>query len=93
MQSEPSVFDRKPVFDWNQMPVGTVASARRDPKTHATRQIVLQLSPEAQRQLGTREATLELPASMIFGVRNDGVTLDRSLTELKRSELTSFVRK
>lgn len=84
MQSDGFLFEQKPVFDWNHVPVGTVRSALRDPKTRAARQLVLTLTPEAKTKLGTQESTLEVPASLVFGVRKDGVTLDRSLTELKR---------
>ena len=94
MQSENSIFDRKPVFDWNHVPVGTVASARRDPKTRDTRQLVLTLTPEAQAQLGVEVPTLELPASMIFGMRRDSMTLDRPLSELRKIEqLSSLLKK
>lgn len=89
MQSEGFIFEQKPVFDWNHVPVGTVSTALRNPRTGATRQLVLTLSPEAQSQLGTSEATLEVPTSLVFGMRKDGVTLDRSLTELKKIELSS----
>lgn len=87
MQSEGFVFEQKPVFDWNHVPVGTVSTAVRSPKTGAARQLVLTLSPEARSELGVEDATLELPASLVFGMRKDGVTLDRSLHELKRSDL------
>lgn len=94
MQTDPSIFEQKPVFDWNRVPVGRVASARRDPKTHDTRQLVLTLTPEAQKQLGTEEMTLELPASMIFGMRRDAVTLDRPISELRKIDrLTTILKK
>lgn len=83
MQSEGFVFEEKPVFDWNRVPVGTVSSALRDPKTRTTRQLVLTLSPEAQSELGIKEKTIEVPTSYVFGMRKDSVTLDRSLHELK----------
>ena len=87
MLSEGFVFEKKPVYDWNHVPVGTVSGAVRDPKTRAARQLVLRLTPEAQDKLGVEEPTLELPASFVFGVRRDSVTLDRSLTELKKIDL------
>lgn len=94
MPSEPSVFDKKPVFDWNHVPVGHVASAVRDPKTRDTRHIVLTLSAQARKELGTREETLELPASLVFATRRDAVTLDRSLTELRKiGQLTTLLKK
>lgn len=89
MQSDGFVFEQKPVFDWNRVPVGTVSGALRDPKTRAARQLVLTLSREAREELGTDEETIELPASLVFGVRRDGLTLDRSLHELRRFELPS----
>ena len=89
MQSEGFVFEQKPVFDWNHVPVGTVSTALRNPRTGATRQLVLTLSPEAQTELGTKESTLEVSTSLVFGMRKDGVTLDRSLTELKKIDVSS----
>lgn len=84
MQSDGFLFEQKPVFDWNHVPVGTVRSALRDPKTRTARQLVLTLTPEAKTKLGVQGDALEVPASLVFGVRRDGVTLDRSLSELKR---------
>lgn len=91
MPSEGFVFEEKPVFDWNHVPVGTVSQAHRDPKTKAARGFVLTLSPEAQTQLGAEE--IELPASYVFGMRRDGLTLNRSLHELKRIEFYASVLK
>lgn len=88
MQSEGFVFEQKPVFDWNHVPVGTVSSALRNPKTGAAQQLVLTLTPEARHELGVDKATMELPASLVCGMRKDGLTLDRSLSELRRSETT-----
>jgi hypothetical protein len=94
VQPEGFVFDKKPVFDWNHVPVGHVESTRRDPKTHATRELVLTLTPEAQSELGMKRGTLELPASLVFGMRRDQVTLDRSIGELKKTDyLESILRK
>lgn len=90
MQSDGFLFEQKPVFDWNHVPVGTVRTALRDPKTRAARQLVLTLTPEAKTRLGTQESTMEVPASIVFGVRRDGLTLDRSLSELKRFETHAF---
>ena len=89
MQSEGFVFEQKPVFDWNHVPVGTVSTTLRNPRTGATRQLVLQLSPEARSELGTEETTLEVPTSLVFGMRKDSLTLDRSLTELKKIDISS----
>ena len=94
MQSEGFVFDRKPVYDWNHVPVGHVTTTVRDPRTNATRQLVLTLSPEARSELGTSTNEVELPASLVFGMRRDQVTLDRTLTELKKIEtFASLLRK
>jgi hypothetical protein len=93
VQSEGFVFEEKPVYDWNHVPVGTVSGAVRDPKTRAARQLVLRLTPEAQTELGTPESTVELPASFVFGVRRDSVTLDRSLHELKKIDFFATVIK
>lgn len=93
MQSEDFLFEEKPVFDWNRVPVGTVSETRRDPKTREARQLVLTLTPEAMTKLGTSVSTFELPANLVFGMRRDEVTLDRSLTELKRIERLESVLK
>lgn len=86
MQPDGFVFDQKPVFDWNHVPLGHVAQTLRDPKTNATRQLVLTLTPEARTQLGAADDRIELPAHLVFGMRRDQVTLDRSITELKKIE-------
>ena len=93
MQSEGFLFEEKPVFDWNHKPVGTVSTARRDPKTRAATQIVLALSADAKAELGVEDDNLELPASIVFGMRRDSVTLDRSISELKRIEFFSSIIK
>lgn len=93
MLSEGFVLEQKPVFDWNHVPVGRVVTTRRDPKTRAATQLVLTLSPEARTQLGTEAQTVELPASLVFGLRRDSVTLDRSISELKKIEFFSSVIK
>lgn len=86
MQSEGFVFEKKPVFDWNHVPVGHIREAVRDPRTNAARQLVLTLSPEARTELGASTDSIELPASLVFGMRRDQVTLDRTLNELKKIE-------
>lgn len=93
MQSEGFVFEKKPVFDWNHVPVGHVTQTVRDPRTHATRQLVLTLSPEARTELGASTDSIELPASLVFGMRRDQVTLDRTLHELKKIEHFSTLLK
>lgn len=93
MQPEGFVFDKKPVYDWNHVPVGHVAQTVRDPRTNAARQLVLTLSPEARTELGASTDRIELPASLVFGMRRDQVTLDRSLTELKKIDLLSSLLK
>lgn len=93
MQSEGFVFDRKPVFDWNHVPLGHVSETVRDPRTHAARQLVLKLSPEARTELGASTESIELPASLVFGMRRDQVTLDRTLTELKKIDLFASILK
>src|SRR5581483_5710902 len=47
VRSEGFLFEEKPVYDWNHVPVGTVSEAVRDRKTGAARQLVLTLTPEA----------------------------------------------
>ena len=81
------VLDDKPVFDWNRFPIGTVADLRKDPKTKATRQVVVSLTPEAKTRLGADDDLLEIPISYVCGIRKDAVSIDRSLEELKRIEL------
>lgn len=93
MKHEGFVLDEKPVFDWNHVAVGKVVTTRRDPKTHATTQLVLTLTPEARTQLGTEASTLDIPASLVFGMRRDSVTLDRSISELKKVDFFSSILK
>ncbi|MHB8586165.1 MAG: hypothetical protein ACYDDF_10090 [Thermoplasmatota archaeon] len=81
------VLEEKPVFDWNREPVGTVVDMHRDPRTNAARAIVVNLTPAAQQNLGTDLVTI--PLDRVFAIRRDGVTLDRSLHELRRFEVTS----
>lgn len=87
------LLEQKPVFDWNRVPLGHVSTAQRDPKTRAMKRITLELSPEAQTTLGTNVAHIDVPASFIFGMRRDGVTLDRSVTELRKIEFNHSVLK
>lgn len=91
MRSDGFILEQKPVFDWNHVPVGHVAAARRDPKTQTTTQLVITLSPEAKTELGV--TTLEVPASLLFGMRRDEVTLDRSISELKRIDFPAALLK
>jgi hypothetical protein len=93
MLSDGFVLEQKPVFDWNHVPVGKVVTTRRDPKTRAATQLVLTLTPEARTQLGAESQTVELPASLVFGMRRDSVTLDRSISELKKIEFFSVIKK
>lgn len=93
MHSDGFVFDKKPVYDWNHVPVGHVTETVRDPRTHATRQLVLTLSPEARTELGAAGDSIELPLSLVFGMRRDQVTLDRTLHELKKIDQFSTLLK
>ncbi len=79
------VLEDKPVFDWNRFPLGTVADIRKDPRTRATRHVVVTLSPEAKTTLGTVEDLMEIPIAYVCGIRKDAVALDRSVEELRRS--------
>ncbi|HVL49565.1 MAG TPA: hypothetical protein VM889_13495 [Candidatus Thermoplasmatota archaeon] len=83
------VLDDKPVFDWNHVPIGTVADIRKDPKTRSAREIIVNVSPDARRRLGLHDELLEIPISYVFGIRRDAVTLDRSVQELRRFEVVS----
>lgn len=87
------ILDDKPVFDWNRFPLGTVTDLRRDPKTRATRHVVVNLSPEAKTHLGTSDDLLEIPISYVCAIRKDAVGLDRSVEELRRIEMMSSVLK
>lgn len=80
------IFADKPVFDWNKVPIGTIADLRRDPKTHAARQLVVTLTPQAKTQMGTKEDLVEIPVSYVFGIRKDAVSLDRSVEELRNMD-------
>lgn len=94
MHSPPEFdLDQKPVFDWNRVPIGRVTQTQKDPKTHTTKRLLLTLSPEAQSRLGIMDSVIELPASHIFGIRRDSVTLDRSLTELAKIEQFASILK
>lgn len=83
------ILEDKPVYDWNRFPIGTVSDLRRNPRTKGTRQVVVNLSAEAKTHLGTTDDLLEIPISYVCGIRQDAVSLDRSLSELRRIELLS----
>ncbi len=87
------VLEHKPVFDWNHVAVGRVTTAERDPKTRTMRRLTLELTPEARASLGTDAGSIDVPASYIFGMRRDAVTLDRSLTELRKIEVLHSILK
>ena len=82
-------LEDKTVYDWHRIPLGTVVDAERDPKTNATKSLIVNLNREAQFKMGTRRELLSIPASYVCGIREDGVTLDRSLRELRRIEVLS----
>lgn len=87
------VLEEKPVVDWNNMSIGTVLDIRKDPRTHEARDLVVNLSPEAQDRLGVRDDLLTIPIDHVFGIRRDRVQLNRSLQELARVEkLTELLR-
>lgn len=83
------VLDEKPVFDWNRVPIGTVVDTRRDPRTNATRALIVNLNPQAQKNLGSGEDLVTIPLDRVFAIRRDAVTLDRSLEELRRFEVAA----
>ncbi|HVL87740.1 MAG TPA: hypothetical protein VM681_07040 [Candidatus Thermoplasmatota archaeon] len=72
------------VIDWNNFQVGTVKEDARDPKTRELRGLVVALTEDARSRTGTSEQTLIIPASYIYGVRRDQVTLDRSFDEIRK---------
>lgn len=86
------VLDEKPVFDWNRVPVGTVIDTRRDARTHAAVGLVVNLTPEAQQNIGGGEELLTIPISHVFAIRKDSVLLDRSLHELRRADVLAPAR-
>lgn len=87
------VLEEKPVVDWNNMSVGTVLDIRKDPRTRDARQLVVNLTPEAQDALGVQDDLLTIPIEHVFGIRRDRVQLNRSLAELARVEkMTELLR-
>ncbi len=80
------VLSDKPVFDWNQNPVGKVADVGRDPKTQAAESLVVNLGDEDVDAGEVQEEVLTIPIKYVFGIRRDSVTLDRSIEELLRIE-------
>lgn len=86
------VLDEKPVYDWNRVPVGTVVDTRRDARTHAALELVVNLTPEAQQNLGGAGELLTIPLSHVFAIRKDSVLLDRSLLELRKQDAVLSMR-
>lgn len=70
------------VFDWNNMAIGIVKAEKRDPRTREVRELVVNLNDAAKNLAGSTEAVVTIPASFIFGLRRDQVTLDRSFDEI-----------
>lgn len=87
------ILEDKVVYDWHRVPLGTVVDARRDPKTHATTSLIVNLTPDARSRMGTSNEILAIPASYVAGIRKDAVTLDISVRELGRIEgLTRLIK-
>jgi len=84
-----STLEDKVVYDWHRVPLGTVVDARRDPKTHATTSLIVNLTPDARHRMGTKSELVTIPASFVCGIRRDAVTLDRSVRELQRPDTLS----
>jgi len=86
------ILEEKPVVDWNNHAVGTVLDIRKDPRTHDARQLVVNLTQEAQDLLGVQDELITIPIDHVFGIRRDRVQLNRSLQELARQELAELTR-
>lgn len=83
----------KPVLDYNHARLGIVADVARDPKTNAARHLIVTLDAEARERGGFQRDLLEVPMNLVFGIRRDSVTLDRSLDELRRMATTTEPRR
>lgn len=75
-------LETKPVFDWDNRPVGTILGSELDPKTHDPRSLIIGLSSDARDLLGVDKETIELPFDYVFGIRRDQVRLSRGMQEL-----------
>ena len=82
MANLPRGLETKPVFDWDNRPVGTILGSELDPKTHDPRSLIIGLSNDAREFMGVDRETIELPFDLVFGIRRDQVRLSRGLTEL-----------
>ncbi len=78
--------EEKPVYDWHRRVVGTVHEVQKDPKTHAARDLIVTLSPEARQALGAPEGVARIPMTYVSGIRRESVTLDRGMNELNQIE-------
>ncbi|MCA1812464.1 MAG: hypothetical protein LC624_00760 [Halobacteriales archaeon] len=72
------------VVDWNDVEVGRLADAERDPRTRAVRVFVVRLNDDARRRAQLRGPDLVIPAGMVASIRRDGIALDRSVEALGR---------
>ena len=78
-----SIYDARPVYDWNNFELGKVTGARMDSNS-SIRELIVDLNDDARQKLGARDQKLEIPMDFVHGVRRDEVTLDRSLAEIAR---------
>lgn len=86
-------LETKPVFDWNDEPLGTVLGSEQDPDTHDPMSLIVGLSADAQEDLGTEKDTVALPFDMVFGIRRDEVRLERGVQEIAETLSTSEPRR
>lgn len=70
------------VLDFDGRPVGWVRNAVMNPRTHATRTLLVNLAPEARARLGTEAMTMAIPARHVATVRRDHLELGVRMTEL-----------
>lgn len=79
-----SIYESRPVFDWNNFELGTCTETEFDTKTHEAKSLTVTLSREAEARVG--RSRLNVPVDFVFGIRKDEVMLDRSIDELSGSE-------
>lgn len=75
---------RKPVVDFDGLPVGYVRSVIRDSKTGDPESLLVRLAPEAKAALGVGSFLLKVPMREVGSLRQDEIVLARALSELAR---------
>ncbi len=87
MYANSSGINERAVYDWNRRMVGTVQDVQMDPKTHAARDLIVNLSPEVREALGAGEGPVRIPMNFVSGIRRESLTLDRGINELRQIEV------